>query len=89
MMAAFGVTKRRILAAIAEHTDEKGYPPTCREIGGAVGLKSTSTVHLHLTELAAAGLLERDPALTRALRIPGRKPGGGGRERAGAGKDAA
>jgi repressor LexA len=48
-----------------------GYPPTVREIGGAVGLASPSTVHAHLANLERAGLLRRDPTKPRALELLG------------------
>lgn len=49
----------------------KGYPPTVREIGEAVGLTSSSTVHAHLNKLEANGLIKRDPTKPRALEILG------------------
>lgn len=53
-----------IRATIRQH----GYPPTVREIGDAVGLASSSSVHFQLRTLIKMGLLERDGSLTRALR---------------------
>ena len=61
--------RRQILRFIAEATDEHGYPPTVREIGEAVGLSSSSSVHFHLKALTEGGFLHRDGSLTRALRI--------------------
>jgi len=61
--------RREILEFIAKATEEHGYPPTVREIGEAVGLKSSSTVHFHLRILANAGYLHRDGSLTRAIRL--------------------
>ena len=61
--------RREILRAIAEATAEHGYPPTVREIGAAVGLSSSSSVHFHLKALTDLGYLQRDGSLTRALRI--------------------
>ena len=46
----------------------RGYPPTVREIGAAVNISSTSTVHAHLRNLEGAGLIKRDVGLTRAIR---------------------
>lgn len=51
------------------YTATKGYPPSVREIGSAVNLKSTSTVHGHLKRLEKKGLLRRDPSKPRALEI--------------------
>ena len=56
---------------LVEYTDRHGYPPTVREIGGAVGLASPSTVHAHLANLERAGLLHRDPTKPRALELTG------------------
>ncbi|MCX7600275.1 MAG: transcriptional repressor LexA, partial [Armatimonadetes bacterium] len=60
--------RQAILQFIEQAIRERGYPPTVREIGAAVGLRSTSTVHFHLRMLQEQGLLEREPLLTRALR---------------------
>lgn len=70
-----GLTKRQleILDFIQEYLDEKGYPPTVRDIGGAVGLTSSSTVHAHLANLEKAGAIRRDPTKPRALEILGDK----------------
>lgn len=57
----------QILEYIKEHVREKGYPPAVREIGRAVGLSSTSTVHSYLRRLEQKGYLRRDPTLPRAL----------------------
>lgn len=45
------------------------YPPTVREIGAAVGLKSSATVHTHLTKLEAQGLIERRPGCPRCIAV--------------------
>ena len=58
-----------ILAFIKKYTAEKGYPPTVREIGNAVGLNSTASVHAQLKTLAAMKYIERNDNLTRAIRI--------------------
>ena len=55
-----GDNQAKILAYIKQEIQEKGYPPSVREICEAVGLKSTSTVHGHLTRLEKKGLLHRD-----------------------------
>jgi repressor LexA len=64
--------QREILAFVNEHAAQHGYPPTVREIGTAVGLTSSSTVHAHLANLERLGLLRRDPAKPRALNLVGR-----------------
>lgn len=61
--------QRQILQYIVRHTDAHGYPPTVREIGEAVSLSSSSTVHAHLKALENAGLIRRDAVLTRAIRV--------------------
>ncbi len=61
--------QRQILQCIVQHTEAHGYPPTVREIGEAVGLSSSSTVHAHLRTLEQAGLIRRDAVLTRAIRV--------------------
>ncbi|HEX5672241.1 MAG TPA: helix-turn-helix domain-containing protein, partial [Acidimicrobiia bacterium] len=48
---------------------QRGYPPSVREIGDAVGLSSPSTVHSHLSTLVKAGLLRRDPTKPRAIEV--------------------
>ncbi len=58
---------------LVDYVDAHGYPPTVREIGGAVGLASPSTVHAHLANLERAGLLKRDPTKPRALELVGRE----------------
>ncbi|HLN06868.1 MAG TPA: helix-turn-helix domain-containing protein, partial [Acidimicrobiales bacterium] len=59
--------RRRILEFIAEQIRERGYPPSVREIGEAVGLTSPSTVHTHLQVLQREGYLKRDPTKPRAI----------------------
>ena len=53
---------------------EKGYPPSVREIGEAVGLKSSSTVHGYLSRLEANGMIKRDPTKPRAIDILDERP---------------
>lgn len=60
-------TQEKILRYIQFVIDTRGYPPSVREIGEAVGLKSTSTVHGHLTRLEKRGLLHRDAMKPRAM----------------------
>jgi repressor LexA len=68
--------QREIFDYLSEYVRERGYPPTVREIGEAVGLASPSTVHAHLANLERAGLLKRDPTKPRALELVGRDRGG-------------
>jgi repressor LexA len=65
------VTQRqqRILDVIAETLRERGYPPTVREIGEAVGLTSSSSVHAQLANLERKGLLHKDPTKPRAVTL--------------------
>ena len=65
-----GDMQARILAYIQEVIDTRGYPPSVRENGEAVGLRSTSTVHGHLTRLEKKGLLYRDSMKPRAISVP-------------------
>ncbi|EMR07469.1 LexA repressor [Bhargavaea cecembensis DSE10] len=58
-----------ILTFIKEEVRTKGYPPSVREIGEAVGLASSSTVHGHLARLENKGLIRRDPTKPRAIEI--------------------
>jgi repressor LexA len=58
-----------ILDFIKKEVKEKGYPPSVREIGEAVGLSSVSTVHGHLARLEKKGLIRRDPTKPRAIEI--------------------
>ena len=61
--------QRQILDYILQHIEMHGYPPTVREIGEAVNLSSSSTVHAHLKNLEEAGIIKRDAVLTRAIKI--------------------
>lgn len=61
--------QHEILKFIKSHCSEHGYPPTVREIGGAVGLTSPSTVHAHLAKLEDAGHIRRDPTKPRAMLV--------------------
>ena len=65
------ISKRQedILEFIKEEVRTKGYPPSVREIGEAVGLASSSTVHGHLNRLESKGLIRRDPTKPRAIEI--------------------
>ena len=61
--------RQRILDCIARTVEERGYPPSVREIADAVGLASTSAVHHHLIALERDGLIERGGNHSRALRL--------------------
>jgi repressor LexA len=61
--------QKEILTFVQRYTDTHGYPPSVREIGQAMGLTSSSTVHSHLEALARKGFLRRDPSKPRALEI--------------------
>src|SRR5438552_12115845 len=65
------LTKRQqeIFDFIKKYSAKYGYPPTVRDIGKAVGLASSSTVHAHLANLEKVGLLRRDPAKPRAIEM--------------------
>jgi repressor LexA len=61
--------QQRILDVISETVRERGYPPTVREIGEAVGLTSSSSVHAQLSNLERKGLLRKDPTKPRAMTL--------------------
>ncbi len=61
--------QRQILDFIRAEIHRRGFPPSVREIGEAVGLSSSSTVHSHLSALESKGLLRRDPTKPRALEV--------------------
>jgi repressor LexA len=61
--------QKQILEFIKRQTRERGYPPSVREIGEAVGLSSSSTVHGHLARLEEKGYLRRDPTKPRAIEV--------------------
>jgi repressor LexA len=61
--------QREVLQIIESHMRERGYPPSVREIGEAVGLTSPSTVHAHLAALQRRGYLRRDPTKPRAIEV--------------------
>ena len=65
------LTKRQqeIVDFIKRYSARHGYPPTVRDIGKAVGLASSSTVHQHLSNLERFGLLRRDPSKPRAIEL--------------------
>ena len=65
------ISKRQedILIFIKSEVKKKGYPPSVREIGEAVGLASSSTVHGHLARLESKGFIRRDPTKPRAIEV--------------------
>ncbi|MCW3064548.1 MAG: lexA [Solirubrobacterales bacterium] len=71
------LTKRQqeIFEFIKRYSAKYGYPPTVRDIGKAVGLASSSTVHAHLANLEKVGLLRRDPTKPRAIELLDRAVG--------------
>lgn len=68
-MRASEENQKKILDFIRREIEEKGYPPSVREICAAVGLKSTSTVHAHLNTLEKKGFIRRDSTKPRALEV--------------------
>jgi repressor LexA len=70
-MVELNLTKRQqeIFDFIKSYLQEHGYPPTVRDIGKAIGLTSSSTVHAHLANLEKIGLLRRDPTKPRAIEL--------------------
>ncbi|MBD8068209.1 transcriptional repressor LexA [Bacillus sp. PS06] len=68
-MTKLSKRQQDILNYIKNEVKDKGYPPSVREIGEAVGLASSSTVHGHLSRLESKGLIRRDPTKPRAIEI--------------------
>jgi repressor LexA len=68
-MSKLSKRQQEILNFIKKEVQEKGYPPSVREIGEAVGLASSSTVHGHLLRLESKGYIRRDPTKPRAIEI--------------------
>jgi repressor LexA len=70
-MVELNLTKRQqeIFDFVKRYVGEHGYPPTVRDIGKAIGLTSSSTVHAHLGNLERLGLLRRDPTKPRAMEV--------------------
>ena len=71
-MKKISAKQQAILDFIEEYTRDHGYPPSVREIGAAVNLRSPSTVHTHLKTLSERGLIVKDEHKTRAISFPGR-----------------
>ena len=70
-MANLTRKQQQIYDYILSFTMEHGYPPSVREIGSAMGLKSPSTVHFHMTGLEEAGVIVKAEGKTRAISLPG------------------
>ena len=68
-MAQLSKMQQRIYDYIVSCIREQGYPPSVREIGEAVGLKSPSTVHFHLKHLEEAGVIEKGAGKGRAITL--------------------
>jgi repressor LexA len=70
-MVELSLTKRQqeIFDYVKRYVSEHGYPPTVRDIGKAIGLASSSTVHAHLANLEKLGMLRRDPTKPRAIEV--------------------
>ncbi|WP_046213963.1 transcriptional repressor LexA [Paenibacillus wulumuqiensis] len=72
-MSKISSRQQAILEFIRNEVKLKGYPPSVREIGEAVGLASSSTVHGHLDRLEKKGLIRRDPTKPRAIELLGQE----------------
>lgn len=70
-MASLTRRQQQIYNYILSFTNQYGYPPSVREIGTAVGLKSPSTVHFHMKGLEKAGVIVKAEGKTRAISLPG------------------
>lgn len=70
-MAKLTAKQQQIYDYIQSFTAEHGYPPSVREIGAAMGLKSPSTVHFHIKGLEEAGVLRKAEGKTRTITLPG------------------
>ncbi|UTR04678.1 transcriptional repressor LexA [Alkalihalobacillus sp. LMS6] len=68
-MSKLSTRQEEILLFIKDEVKKKGYPPSVREIGEAVGLASSSTVHGHLARLEKKGYIRRDPTKPRAIEV--------------------
>ena len=66
--------QHRILEFLSEYVEENGYPPSIREIGAAAGISSTSVVSYNLKRLEEKGYIDRDPEVSRGLKIAATGP---------------
>lgn len=73
-MTDMSVKQQQILEFIKKEVRDKGYPPSVREICEGIGLKSTSTVHGHLSRLEKKGYIRRDPTKPRAIEVLNLEP---------------
>ncbi|MDD3570018.1 MAG: transcriptional repressor LexA [Lachnospiraceae bacterium] len=73
-MTDLSAKQQQILQFIKQEVHQKGYPPSVREICEAIGLKSTSTVHGHLSRLEKKGYIRRDPTKPRAIEVLNLEP---------------
>lgn len=73
--------QRQVLEFVRSTTEERGYPPSVREIGEAVGLSSPSSVHAQLNSLVEAGMIKRDPSKPRAIVVVDETPSTVSRDR--------
>ena len=73
-MAELSAMQQKIYTYIASCIRNQGYPPSVREIGEAVGLKSSSTVHFHLKHLEEAGVIEKGAGKGRAITLKAAPP---------------
>lgn len=69
MTESLSTRQKEIFEFIKEEILKKGYPPSVREIGKAVGLSSSSTVHAHLSQLEKKGYIRKDPTKPRAIEV--------------------
>ena len=72
--SSLSLKQQQILEVIQSSIRQKGYPPSVREIGDAVGLKSPSTVHMHLNKLEQLGAIRRESEKNRAIDVVGASP---------------
>lgn len=68
-MKKLGKSQQAVYDFIRQYIKENSIPPTVREICAAVGLKSTSTVHMHLKNLAQMGLIRQNPSMQRSITL--------------------
>ena len=73
-MEKLGKTQQRVYDFVVKTIEEQGYPPSVREIGDALGLKSPSTVHFHLKHLEELGYIEKGAGKGRAIALKREEP---------------
>ena len=73
-MSGLSEREQRILEYMREYVAKWGYPPTVRDVAGALGIKSTSTVHKSIAALEKAGAIKKQAGKRRALDIVGSEP---------------